>query len=308
MSAAAQPSGSGRQSYASPRWLAWGLSATVLWGLVTILFPFLIVLAVSLAERETYGTIRWTFTLANYTDIWHPLYARIFLQSIGLAAVATVACAILGFPLAYLLARAAPLWQQVGLVLVVIPLWTNFLVRTYAWMVLLRAEGVVNTSLQWLGLIDGPLPLLFTPGAVLLGLISGYLPFMILPMYAALERVPPSLEEAAGDLYASPWTMLRCVTLPLAMPGIVSGCLLVFLASVGAYLTPDMLGGAKTMMIGNLIQHEFLVARDWPLGAALATVLMLVALALVGVARRWEQRTELHHQQTAEPVMTRIAQ
>lgn len=274
-------------SHRRPRWMAWGLSATVAWGIFTVVCPLLIVLAVSVAERETYGTIRWSVTAANYTDIWHPLYARIFLQSIGLALVATGLCAILGFPVAYLLARLPPVWQQVGLVCVVIPLWTNFLVRTYAWMVLLRADGVVNTSLQWLGVIDGPLPLLFTPGAVLLGLVSGYLPFMILPMYAALERVPPALEEAAWDLYASPWAALRRVIIPLAMPGIVSGCLLVFLACVGAYLTPDMLGGAKTMMIGNLIQHEFLVARDWPLGAALATVLMATALALVWIVRRW---------------------
>ncbi len=274
-------------------WLAvWCLRATLLWGVVTVVLPLLMVTAASLATRETYGAIRWDLTWANYEDIWHPLYGRIFLQSMLMAGAATVCCLVLGFPVAYLIARAAPLWQRLGLMLIVIPLWTNFLIRTYAWMVLLRTEGVLNGVLSALGVIGEPLPLLYTPGSVLVGLVYGYLPFMVLPIYAALERVPVTLEEAARDLYACAWAGLYHVVWPLVRPGVIAGSVLVFLAAVGAYLTPDLLGGAKTMMVGNLIQHEFLVARDWPLGAALAMGLMGGALALVSLGRLLDRPVE----------------
>ncbi len=272
------------------RWIVWCVRLTVLWGLATILAPLATVAIVSLATRETYGWIQWTATVANYRDIWHPLYGWIYLQSIGLAAVTTGGCLLLGFPLAYLIARAAPHRQPLWLVLILIPLWTNFLIRTYAWIVLLRTEGVVNSLLLHLGLVQAPLSLLYTPSAVVLGLVYGYLPFMVLPIYAAMERVPRSLEEAARDLYAGFWTTIWRVVVPLVKPGMAAGSLLVFLASLGAYLTPDLLGGAKTMMIGNLVQHEFLVVRDWPLGAALSVFLMLLALVIVAAVRRLDRR------------------
>lgn len=269
----------------------WCVRLTLLWGGVTVVVPLVMVIAVSLATRETYGAISWTVTLANYQDIWHPLYGWIFLRSAVMAALTTLGCLILGFPVAYLMARMAPHWQRIALVLVLVPLWTNFLVRTYAWMVLLRTEGVVNTLLLSVGVLTEPLPLLYTPGAVLVGLVYGYVPFMALPIYAAMERVPSSLEEAARDLYASFWGGLCRVVWPLVLPGVAAGSLLVFLAALGAYLTPDLLGGAKTMMIGNLIQHEFLVVRDWPLGAALAIVLMAVSLATVWFGRLLDRRS-----------------
>ena len=164
------------------------------------------------------------------------------------------------------------------LVLIMIPFWTNFLVRTYAWIFILRTEGLLNTVLLQLHLISTPLDLLYSNEAVLLGLVYGYLPFMVLPLYAAIERIDPALIEAAWDLYADRWSLFLRVLMPLTKPGIIAGCVLVFIPSLGAFLTPDLLGGARSMMAGNLIQHEYLVARDWPLGSALSLVMMLMVM------------------------------
>jgi spermidine/putrescine transport system permease protein len=236
--------------------------------------PLTLVLAVSFASRGTYGGIEWTFTLENYRSILDPLYLRVFWRSLWMAVLTTVLCLILGFPLAYLIARAPKRWQSLLLLLIIIPFWTNFLVRTYAWMFILRTEGLLNTILLEIGLIDQPLNLLFTDTAVIIGLVYGYLPFMVLPLYAALERLDPAMIEAARDLYATSRQVFTRVILPLAKPGVVAGCLLVFIPTIGAYVTPDLLGGARTLMIGNLIQQQYLVVRDWPFGSALSFVLM----------------------------------
>ena len=243
--------------------------------------PLLLVLAVSFASRGTYGGIEWTLTLGNYTSIADPLYLRIFWRSLWLAGLTTAICLAMGFPLAYVIARAPRRWQGVLLFLVIIPFWTNFLVRTYAWMFILRTEGLLNQALLALGLIQEPLNLLFTDWAVLIGLVYGYLPFMVLPLYAALERLDRSLVEAAWDLYAKPVQVFTRVVLPLSRPGMIAGCVLVFIPSLGAYVTPDLLGGARTMMVGNLIQHQYLVVRDWPFGSSLSFVLMAGVLAAV---------------------------
>lgn len=243
--------------------------------------PLLLVLAVSFASRGTYGGIEWAMTLGNYSSIADPLYLHIFWRSLWLAVVTTVLCLVMGFPLAYVMARAPKRWQGLLLLLVIIPFWTNFLVRTYAWMFILRTEGLLNQALMALGLIGEPLNLLFTDTAVLIGLVYGYLPFMILPLYATLERLDRSLVEAAWDLYAKPWQVFTRVILPLSKPGVIAGCVLVFIPSLGAYVTPDLLGGARTMMIGNLIQHQYLGVRDWPFGSALSFVLMAAVLAAV---------------------------
>lgn len=243
--------------------------------------PLLLVLAVSFASRGTYGGIEWALTFTNYTSIADPLYLRIFWRSLWLAVATTAICLAMGFPLAYVIARAPRRWQGVLLFLVIIPFWTNFLVRTYAWMFILRTEGLLNQALLALGLIHEPLNLLFTDWAVLIGLVYGYLPFMVLPLYAALERLDRSLVEAAWDLYAKPVQVFTRVVLPLSRPGVIAGCVLVFIPSLGAYVTPDLLGGARTMMIGNLIQHQYLVVRDWPFGSSLSFVLMAGVLAAV---------------------------
>ncbi|HZS11660.1 MAG TPA: ABC transporter permease [Nitrospirales bacterium] len=249
--------------------------------------PLLLVLAISLATRRTYGGVDWIFTLVNYRDALDPLYLRILMKSVLLAGVTTAICLVIGFPLAYWIARQPISRQAIWMLLVMIPFWTNFLVRTYAWMFMLRTEGLLNTWLLGLGIISHPLELLYTDVAVLIGLVYGYLPFMVLPLYAVLARLDRSLIEAARDLYAGPGAVLRRVILPLARPGIVAGCVLVFVPSLGAYLTPDLLGGARSMMIGTLIQHEFLVIRDWPLGAALSFGLMLLVVLCVTAYVRW---------------------
>jgi spermidine/putrescine transport system permease protein len=243
--------------------------------------PVLLVLVISFTSRGLYGGIEWTFTLANYAGVLDPLYLKIFFRSLALALAATALCLVMGFPLAYYIARAPARWQGIWLLVIMIPFWTNFLVRTYAWMFMLRTEGLLNTLLTGLGLIASPLEILYSDTAILIGLVYGYLPFMVLPLYAAVERVPPSVVEAAWDLYAPAWEVFRRVLLPLAKPGVIAGCLLVFIPSLGAFITPDLLGGARTMMVGNLIQHEYLAMRDWPFGSAISFVLM--GLVLLGV-------------------------
>lgn len=265
----------------SHRMTYWLLTPGVLWSVVFLFIPLMVVGVISFATRGTYGGVIWQFSLENYRDVWHVVYARIFGQSLVLASLTTIICLVLGFPLAYYIVRLSPRWQAVWLILIMIPFWTNFLVRTYAWMFILRTEGLLNTLLLGLGVITTPLDLLYTDKAVLIGLVYGYLPFMVLPLYATLERLDPAFVEAAQDLYANQWSVFRRVVVPLTKPGIIAGCLLVFIPSLGAFLTPDLLGGARNMMVGNLIQHEYLVARDWPLGSAISLILLIIVMAAV---------------------------
>jgi spermidine/putrescine transport system permease protein len=215
----------------------------------------------------------------------------VLLRSLLIAAAATVLCLLLGFPLALFLSRARKR-RGLYLFLVILPFWTSFLVRTYAWIFLLRDTGLVNTALLAAGLIRQPMPLLYNDGAVLLGLVYGYLPFMVLPLYATLERQDRALLEAAADLGAKPMATLARVVIPLSAPGIRAGLILVFVPCVGAYLTPDLLGGGKTVMIGNLVQNQFTTARDWPFGSAISLALMsVVVLLVVAVLRRGGEET-----------------
>ena len=276
------------QSTCRSCWLA---APGLLWMGLFFLVSLALVFAISFASRGTYGGIVWEFTAANYLDLWHPLYGKILGQSLWYASLTTAICFVLGFPLAYMIARSPARWQPVLLLLVMLPFWTNFLVRTYAWMIVLRQDGLVNGLLRALGIVDAPLELLYTPTAVVIGLVYGYLPFMVLPLYVAVERLDPRLVEAAWDLYASRWAIFTRVVVPLTMPGIVGGCVLVFIPSIGAFITPDLLGGARSMMIGNLIQHEYLVVRDWPLGSAVSFVLMAIVMAAVVLYYRHAGRT-----------------
>lgn len=285
-----------REATPSSLWRrGYGLLAPAgLWTLLFTLLPLLIVAVISFASRGIYGGVVWEFSLENYTDLWHPLYAKIVGRSLLMAALTTGLCLLMGYPLAYYMARLEPRRQAVWVLLVMIPFWTNFLVRTYAWMFILRTEGLLNTVLLGTGLIATPLDLLYSDGAVLLGLVYGYLPFMVLPLYAVFERLDWTLTEAARDLYADRWAVLWKVLVPLTKPGIVAGSVLVFIPSLGSFITPDLLGGAKSMMVGNLIQHEYLVARDWPLGSALSCVLLMLVtggLLLYGAATEERPRT-----------------
>ena len=256
------------------------LAPGTLWLIAFFAVPVLILAAYSVMERGTYGGVEPGVTLASYARLMDPIYLRILARTAWLAALTTLACLAIGYPMAYTIA-AAGRWKHALLFLVVLPFWTSFLVRTYAIMFLLRDTGLVNSALVSLGVTDAPLTLLYTPGAVLAGLVYGYLPFMVLPVYASLEKLDPALLEAAESLGARPVARFTRVTLPLSMPGIVAGCLLVFIPSLGAFLTPDLLGGAKQIMVGNLIQQQFGAARDWPFGSAVSFALMALVLAAV---------------------------
>jgi spermidine/putrescine transport system permease protein len=253
--------------------------------LALFVLPQLLMFEASLARRSAYGGVVHVWGLANYRRAVEPLYLGILARSLGLAAVTTLACLLLAYPVAYWLGLRAPeRARRALLVLVVLPFWTSFLVRMYAWIFMLRSEGIVNRLLGWLGLPG--LNLLYTDAAVLLGQVYGELPFMILPLFASLEKLDRTLLEAAADLGAGPARRLLRITLPLSRPGIAAGSILVFIPSLGAYLAPDLLGGARTVFVGNLIQSQFAVARDMPFGAALSFVLSLLVLVLLLIFRR----------------------
>ncbi|PPS40360.1 ABC transporter permease [Chroococcidiopsis sp. TS-821] len=273
------------------RSLAFLLFPATFWLLLFFIVPLLMVLLYSFLQRGTYGGVVWSFSLESYQRLASELYLGVIWRSIWLALITTVACLIIGYPLAFFIATCSGRWRNVLVLLVIIPFWTNFLVRTYAWIVLLRQEGVFNVALQNFQIVDAPLNLLFTPFAVTVGLIYGYLPFMILPLYATMERFNFSLVEAAHDLGANDIRSFIRVILPLTMRGIIAGTILVFVPAVGAFVTPDILGGAKTLMVGNLIQNQFLKARNWPFGSALSMLLMAVVLVPVLIYFRISEET-----------------
>jgi len=256
------------------------LTPAALVTLALFAIPMGIVVAYSLLSRGAYGGVVLPWTLDNYSRVFDPLYGQIVWRSLWIAAVSTLLCLVLGFPIALYIARAQRR-RALLLNLVMLPFWTSFLIRTYAWMFLLRDTGLVNSVLESLHLIRNPLPLLFNDGAVILGLVYGYLPFMVLPLYATLEKLDPALIDAAQDLGATPWVTLWKIVVPLSRSGMLAGGLLVFIPCLGAYLTPDLLGGGKSVMVGNLVQNQFTTARDWPFGSAVSLLLMAAVLLLV---------------------------
>ena len=260
----------------------------LLWLIAFYLLPLLLLGAVSLATRGKEGIV-WDFTLANFLRFFEPLYLKVFLRSVLLAGTATFLCAVLAFPLSWWMARLKRPWRDTVVLLVLIPFWTNILVRLYAWMFILGHGGLLNTMLVHLGVLDKPMQVLFTQPAVLLGLVYGQLPFMVLPLYATLEKIDSSLIDAARDLYAPPLQVFRKVLLPLSLPGLVAGSVLVFTCILCDFVTPDLMGGAKQTMIGNVIAQQYLVVRDWPCGSALSIIQMLFAGAGALVFLRHER-------------------
>jgi spermidine/putrescine transport system permease protein len=254
------------------------LSPSAAWLLVFFLLPLVMVLLVSLGKRGPYGGVVYQWNLGNYTRFVDRIYFKIFFRSVWMATANTFLCLLFGYPLAFFIARRSKRWRNILVLLVMIPFWTNFLVRTYAWMVILRDKGLINSLLTQASIIAEPLPLLYNQNAVVLGLFYGYLPFMVLPLYASIEKLDFSLVEAAQDLGANAWVTFRRIVLPLTLPGIVAGAIITFIPSIGAYVTPDILGGAKSMMIGNLLQQQFLEVRDWPFGSAVGFILMVTVL------------------------------
>jgi spermidine/putrescine transport system permease protein len=267
------------------------LAPSLAWLAIFFLGPLAVIAAYSLARRGPYGAVEWVLDWSNFAGALDPLYLPVYARSLRIAFLTTALCLLVSYPAAYLIAVKAPrAWKPILLVLAIVPFWTSFLVRTYAWRFLLQDDGLVNGALQALGF--GAQKLLFTELAVLLGQVYGELPFMILPLYAAMERLDVRLLEAASDLGADPVRRFLHVTLPLTRPGIVAGVILVFVPSLGAFVTPDLLGGAKAMMICNLIQNQF-AQRNQPFGAAVsllltASVLVLLAIAWRAGARRSE--------------------
>ncbi len=264
---------------------SWFVAPAAALMIATLAIPLVIICGYSVLTRGGYGGVEQPWTFENYARLFDPLYGVIFVRSFWVAGVATLLCLALGFPLALFIAQSGER-KNLYLSLVILPFWTSFLIRTYAWMFLLRDTGLINTVLQALGVIREPMPMLYNDGAVILGLVYGYLPFTVLPLYATLERLDRSLLEAAADLGARPLDTLLRVTLPLCAPGIRAGAILVFVPCLGTYLTSDLLGGSKTILIGNLVQNQFTTARDWPFGAAASLLLMAVAMALLFAVRR----------------------
>lgn len=260
----------------------WFLAPARVWMTAFFAAPLGIVLVYAFLTRGEYGGVEQPWTLENFSRLADVLYLRVALRSVVIAAIATGLCIALGFPLALAIVRAGR-WRNLLLQMVLLPFWTSFLIRTYAWLFILRDTGLVNTALEHLHLIHGPLPLLYNDFAVVLGLVYNYLPFLVIPVYASIERMDPALEEAAADLGARPWTVVRRVVWPLAMPGVVAGGLLIFIPCLGAYLTPDLLGGGKSVMLGNVVQNQFTTARDWPFGSAISIVLL--GICSFGLAR-----------------------
>jgi spermidine/putrescine transport system permease protein len=262
------------------------LAPSLFWLALFIVAPLVIVVIVSFATRGAYGKTIYDFTWNNYSRALSILYLPAYWRTIWVALLTTLLCAVISFPVAYYIALRAPeRWKRILLVLTVIPFWTSFLIRTYAWMLLLRSEGVINSGLMYSGLINEPLKLLYNDFAILVGQVYGELPFMILPIYVALERLDIRLLEAAQDLGANRfWTFVK-ITLPLSRPGLLAGIVLVFIPSLGAFITPDLLGGAKSIMIGNLIQNQF-AQLNQPFGSALSLLLTIAVLLLLVIAFR----------------------
>jgi spermidine/putrescine transport system permease protein len=258
----------------------------VLWLLAFVVAPAAILLVYSFCERDEIGGVIFTFTTDNFQRVFEPVYLRIFLRSIGYAALTTLICVVVGYPVAYFIARAEPRRRHRLLLLVMVPFWTSFLIRTYAWITILKQEGLLNGLLLSFKVIPEPLSLLYTPTAVVIGLVYAYLPFMILPIYGSAEKLDNSLVEAAHDLGAGPVRAFSSVIIPLTMPGIAAGTLLVFVPAIGMFAITDLMGGAKVPMIGNVIQNQFLQARDWPFGAALGVVFMLMFIITYAVLQR----------------------
>ncbi|MEI4800576.1 ABC transporter permease [Bacillus sp. FJAT-51639] len=254
---------------------------TVAWLLIFFLVPLLFVLAFAFLQRGTYGTVEMSFTLENIKRVFDSLYMETLWETVKIAVITTVLCLLIGYPFAYTVTIVDRKWRSLLLLLATIPFWINFLVRSYAWIVILRSQGLVNTLLLKLGIISEPLNLLYNTPSVILGMVYSLLPFMILPVYAAIEQLDKRKLEAAYDLGATPLKAFLHVTVPMTMSGIATGSILVFVSSIGMFVVSDVMGGSKVALIGNVIQNQFLGARDWPFGSALSMIVVLFSVLLI---------------------------
>lgn len=251
------------------------------WLAVLMVVPCGLVFTYAFFERGVYGGIDHTWTLGNFRRAADPLYLGIFLGSARIALTATALAILIAYPVALAITRLPRRWQIPALILAILPFWSNYLIRTYAWIVMLNNEGLVNRALEGLGLVSEPLPLLYNEFAVVVGLVYNYTPFVVLAIYSALGRINPETVEASEDLGASGWTTFRRVVLPQTVGGVAAGGVFVFVLSIGNFITPDLLGGGRVQMVGNLIYDQFLSARDWPFGATLSLFLIAIMMALL---------------------------
>ncbi len=291
------------RKYAGRRFV---IAVPYLWLIVLFLIPFIIVFKISFSESRMamppYAPlIEWRdgvivgikLYFSNYRFLFTDrLYASAYLYSIKVAAVSTLWCLLIGYPMAYAIARASAAWKNQLLMLIILPFWTSFLLRVYAWIGLLKSNGVINNVLLGLGIIHEPLTLMQTDFAVYVGIVYSYLPFMILPLYANLEKHDATLLEAAADLGARPWRAFVRVTVPLSMPGVLAGCLLVFIPAVGEYVIPSLLGRTDQLMIGRVLSDEFFANRDWPVASAVAILILILLVVPIMLFQR-VQKSEL---------------
>ncbi len=284
------------------------LSPALLLIVCFLIVPICIIVVYSFLTPGTYGGVIWQFSTESYiqflferdlfddTLVFSPAYLQIYFRSFVQALCTTIACFLIGFPTAYYIATLPERKKYMWVLLITVPYWINLLIRTIAMLFLVRNEGPLNHALLFIGVVDEPVKIAYTNIGVGIGLIYTYLPFMVLPLYAAIERFDFRLVEAAYDLYAKRWTILRKIILPLAMPGVVAGALLVFIPSLGAFIAPDLLGGGKNLMIGNLIALQFQGSRNWPFGSAAAVILMTVVLCALMVYVRQQNKARTAQQ------------
>jgi len=283
------------------RWLV--IAAPYLWLLLFFAIPFLIVLRISFAEQAISsppysdlldykdGVLTLKFTLQNYLALVRDnQYIEAYWGSIKIAGISTLLTLLIGYPMAYVIARMSPSARNIAMMLVVLPSWTSFLIRVYAWIGILDSNGVLNRALLALGLIEQPLRILYTPIAAYIGIVYCYLPFMVLPLYATLVKQDHRLLEAAYDLGARPWKAFATITLPMSRPGIVAGCMLVMIPAVGEFVIPEMLGGPDTLMIGRVLWGEFFNNRDWPAASAVAIAMLVLLMVPILIFNRYQQR------------------
>ncbi|OEF30171.1 spermidine/putrescine ABC transporter permease PotB [Vibrio rumoiensis] len=269
----------------------------VSWLMLFVFIPNLMIIITSFLTRDEANLIELTFTLSNYTRLLDPLYAKVMLHSLYMAIVATGLCLLIGYPFAYIVAKMPAKTRPIMLFLIIVPFWTNSLIRTYGLKIVLGTQGILNKSLMAIGIIEHPMRIMYSETAVMIGLVYILLPFMILPLYSALEKLDRTYIEAARDLGANKIQTLIKVTLPLTMPGIIGGCLLVLLPALGMFYVSDLLGGAKNLLIGNVIKSQVLNARDWPFGAstsiALTLIMALMIYAYYRAGKFLNKKTEL---------------
>ncbi|GGS94383.1 ABC transporter permease [Nonomuraea spiralis] len=259
------------------------LSPGLTYLVVLLLVPLALVLSYTVFQRGRFGGVVYEFTLENFQRLADSLYLGVVGDSLKIAAITTVIALLLGYPTAYLIAQLPAKWKTIALVAIVLPFWTNFIIRVYAWIIMLSGPGLINS------LLGTKLELLYNQGTIVTGLLYSYLPLMVLPLYSTIEKLDPQLREASANLGASAFTTFRKVTLPLTLPGVLTGAMFVFVPSFGNFVIPEMLGGSKSIMVGNLVRNQFLTARDWPFGSALVLALIAVLIVLL-LVQAWAAR------------------